>query len=365
MRGLPRAVKASMEKARDSALLAVEVYNKPAVKFKSGCYISLMVIAWTSLFHAIFFRRKVKPFYRKPSGRFQKVEGDFKYWELDECLRQYYGTEIANPVRKNLEFFIPLRNRIEHRSMPELDASIFGECQAMLLNLDEMLEKEFGPKYCLRESLSFSLQLFPSGDNLADAVKHNPASKPVADFVQQYRSTISPEVLASGRYSFKAFLIQVANHKSANALPIQFVHYDKLSEEERKQIAQLVAMVKFKEVPVSNLTTIRPGEVVRKVQAGLGDPKIDRNGKIVNKFNLDTHSRCWRRYKVRPASGSPNPQATNWQYCIYDKMHDDYGYTQAWVDFLLEKLKEPNEWDALFIRNAPVEPEHGQSGSGG
>ena len=57
MRGLPRAVKSSLEKACDSALLAVEVYNKPAVKFKSGGYIALMIIAWTSLFHAIFFRR--------------------------------------------------------------------------------------------------------------------------------------------------------------------------------------------------------------------------------------------------------------------------------------------------------------------
>ncbi|CAN5462169.1 hypothetical protein BH20ACI3_BH20ACI3_34930 [soil metagenome] len=62
MRGLPRPVKASLEKAGDSALLAVEVYNKPAVKFKSAGYITLMVIAWTSLFHAIFFRRKQKPF---------------------------------------------------------------------------------------------------------------------------------------------------------------------------------------------------------------------------------------------------------------------------------------------------------------
>jgi len=39
MRGLPRKVKGALEKARDSALLAVEVYNKAAVKFKSGGYI--------------------------------------------------------------------------------------------------------------------------------------------------------------------------------------------------------------------------------------------------------------------------------------------------------------------------------------
>src|ERR1700726_855571 len=106
MRRLPRQVKASLEKACDSAVLAVEVYNKPAVKFKSGGYIALMVIAWTSLFHAIFFRRKAKPFYRRQNGRFAKIGGDYKHWELDECVRQYFKTATSDPVRKNLEFFI-------------------------------------------------------------------------------------------------------------------------------------------------------------------------------------------------------------------------------------------------------------------
>lgn len=44
-RGLPKAVKKFLEKSRDSALLAVETYNKPAIKFKSGGYIVLMVIS--------------------------------------------------------------------------------------------------------------------------------------------------------------------------------------------------------------------------------------------------------------------------------------------------------------------------------
>ena len=82
MRRLSRQVKAALEKACDSAILAVEVYNKPAVKFKSGGYIVLMVIAWTSLFHAIFLRRKTKPFYRKSNRRFEKIDEDFKHWEL-------------------------------------------------------------------------------------------------------------------------------------------------------------------------------------------------------------------------------------------------------------------------------------------
>jgi len=245
--------------------------------------------------------------------------------------------------------------------MPELDASIFGECQAMLLNFDEMLEKEFGAKYCLRECLSFALQLFPSSESLVDAVKQNPESKPVVDFIQQFRSTISPDITASGKYSFKAFLIQVANHKSEHALPVQFVHYDKLSEEERKQVAHLVAMVKFKEVPVANLNVMKAGEVVQKVQQAFGNPKVLRAGKEVNKFNLDTHTRCWRRYKIRPPSGRPNPQETNWKFCIYDKMHNDYGYTQAWVDFLVEKLKDPAEFDGLYKPAQPVTDAGGPS----
>lgn len=205
MRGLPRAVKSSLEKACDSALLAVEVYNKPAVKFKSGGYIALMVIAWTSLFHAIFFRRKQKPYYKKPNGRYEKREGEYRHWELAECVRQYFGSDTSNPVKKNLEFFIPLRNKIEHRSMPELDASIFGECQAMLLNFDEVLETEFGAKHRIRESLSFSLQLFPSAASLVAAVKKNPATKPVIDFIQAYRSSISPEIQASGSTHSRRF----------------------------------------------------------------------------------------------------------------------------------------------------------------
>jgi hypothetical protein len=347
MKRYGRAVRNALEKALDSALLAVEVYNKPAVKFKSGGYIALMVIAWTALFHAIFFKKNRKPFYKKSNGRYIKTGGDYRYWELDECLSQYYGSETMNAVRKNLEFFIPLRNKIEHRSIPELDANIFGECQAMLLNFDEIVEKEFGSKHRLRECLSFSLQMFPSAEGLVDAITRNPAAKPIADFIQRYRSTVSPETLASGKYSFKAFLIQVANHPSSSAPSIQFLHYDKLTDDQKKQASHLVAMVKTKTVPVLNPDTMKAGQVVKKVQQGLGNPKVLRGGKQADKFTMDTHTRCWRQYKVRPPKGSQTPWETDPKYSVYDKLHNDYGYTQEWVDFLIEELKNDAKFGVL------------------
>lgn len=350
-RGLPIKVKMSLQKALDSALLAVETYNKPAVKFKSGGYIVLMSIAWTSLFHAIFFKNGTKPFYReKGSRRYKKIDGEYQFWELRTCVKEYYKDNENHPMRKNLEFFIPLRNKLEHKFMPSLDANIFAECQALLINFDKIVEKEFGVQYCLRESLSFALQLYPSTKSLVGAIMDNPSTAQVYNWIEKYRSSISTEIMHSGEYSFKAFLIQVANHNSKDALPIQFYAYDKLNEEEKKKVEKIAALVKNKTIiqNVSNVNLMKPGSVIKRVQEGLGNPQIQKNNKLVDKFNSDTHMRCWKKYKVRPVSGSETPEMTNNTYCVYDAMNKTYGYTSEWVNFLVEKMSSEEEYQSLY-----------------
>lgn len=349
-RGLPKDVKKCLEKSKDSALLAVETYNKPAIKFKSGAYIVLMTISWTALFHGIFLKNKIKPFH-KENNRFVKRDGDFYYWELGTCLNKYFGGDSENPIRKNLEFFIPLRNMIEHKSIPEIDSDIFAECQSLLLNFDKIMEKEFGTTYCIRESLSFALQLYPSSKSLNNAVVENPSAKSIVDFIKSYRSSITTDTLNSGEYSFKAFLIQVANHDSKSALPIQFIQYDKLTDIQKSGVNRVATLVKnkFVQVSVSNMDKIKPNDVVKKVQAGLGNLKIIKNGKEKNKFNSDTHTRCWKKYQSRPISGSQNPQLTISKYCVYDSLNNNYGYTEEWVDFLIEEMAKEEEYNSLYI----------------
>ena len=43
-----------LEGSLDSALAAVEMYNRPRTQFRVENYILLMVIAWTKLFHSFF-----------------------------------------------------------------------------------------------------------------------------------------------------------------------------------------------------------------------------------------------------------------------------------------------------------------------
>lgn len=331
-------VKPYFDKARESALLAVEVYNKPGTKFKSAAYIALMVIAWTSLFHAIFVKQGKNPYKKKKNGRYETVDGDYRHWELADCVNNYWGSDTSNPMRKNLEFFIPLRNKIEHRQIPELDSSIFGECQSLLLNFDSLLGKHFGAKYQLREVLSFSLQMFPSGQSFAEAAKGSKNAKEIKKFIENYRTTLGASVSASDQYAFKAFLIQVANHQSADALPIQFIHRDQLSPEQQDQLESFTVAVKWKKPNVSNTGLLKPKDVISAVQSQLG-----------KKFSIHLHTLSWKRYSVRPPSGSKKPEATQTKYCIYDALHQDYGYTHEWVTFLVDKLKDESEYKALTV----------------
>jgi hypothetical protein len=346
-KGLPRAVKNALEKSREAAILALEVYNKPATKFKSGGYIVLMVIAWTSLFHAIFMKRKQKPFYKeKGRNRYVKRDGDYSYWELSTCVVKYFA-DANSPIRKNLEFFIPLRNKIEHKSFPELDADIFAECQSLLLNYDRIVCQEFGESYCIKESLSFALQLFPSSANIISTVKHSKDYKSITDFITEYRSAISVDVLNSGEYSFKAFLIQVANHESKDALPVQFINWSNLTDVEKQGVTRVAALIKDKLVHVTNKDCVKPGAIVKEVQEALGNPKVRRQNKDIDRFNHSTLQRCLKKYHIRDGFNTDHPEITDNRYCLYDQVNDNYVYKPAFAQFLLDKLRNEDEWQGL------------------
>ncbi|MHB2026496.1 MAG: DUF3644 domain-containing protein [Elusimicrobiota bacterium] len=350
MKGLPIEVRNLLEKARDSALLAVETYNRPTAAFRSGAYVVLMCIAWTSLFHAIFRRRKVRPWYRTKPGsrRYQKVDGDYKAWELAECLKQFYKDQSL-PVRRNVDFFIGLRNKVEHRTYPQLDSEIFGECQALLINFEELLCGEFGDRYVLKTGLVFSLQFSRSlspAQNLALIKRTEAQYRSVKTYVDAFRAALSQDVQSDLRYSFKVFLVpKIGNHATGSSVAVEFVKYDSSKPEEMRQYERVVAMIKPKEVLVANSGLLKPGEVVRQVAARLG-----------KKFSHHTHGLCYRYFNTRPAGRNPTPGSWDARYCQYDALHKDYGYNQAWIDFLVAKLGDAETYDTILGSRNGMEP---------
>jgi len=348
-RGLPKDVAVHLEKAKESAVAAVDCYNRCGTRFRSGSYIVLMCIAWTSLFHAIYFKRKVKPFYREAenSKRFKKVDGDYKAWELATCIEKYFPGQ-TNPITENLRFLVGLRNKIEHRSMPELDNHIFGECQACLFNFEDVLLKEFGAKHCLSECLSLAIQfsrLRSEQQGKAISELHKPLRADIKKYIETFRSLLAPEIDSDQHYSFKVFLIpKVANSQGQTELAVEFVKFDPTKPEDMAQYEKLAAIIKPSVSHVVNAGRLKAGDVCKRVEpvvkAACGKDRC---------FNASYHhALACEFYKIRPKKGDPHPEKTKVEMCQYDFAHKDYVYTEKWVTFLMEEMKKPGQYQKLL-----------------
>jgi hypothetical protein len=328
--------KSTLESSIDSALLAVEIYNKPRTTFRVENYISLMVIAWTRLFHAHFNNTiGEKYFYKNKSGNYIRVDGEKKAWELGECIRKYNA--LTQAEEKNLRFFIKLRNKIEHRHIEKetLDTLIFGECQSLLYNYENTLVKLFGEDYSVNENLAFSLQFSRVMTKEQRDAQKNLLSKEVkdlVDYINKYRSDLEEEVFNSQEYSIKLIAIPKVASANRNDLSVEFLRWELLNAEEQEEVKKLTAIVKDKVVKVEGVNTNRykPSKVAELVVE-----------KGVTSFKSNPHhTYAWKLFGIRPSKGSGDPFNTNTKYCYYDEAHKDYLYTDQWVGFLVKIFTE-------------------------
>ena len=215
---------------------------------------------------------------------------------------------------------------------------------------------QFGEIYGINESMSFSLQLFPRSPKLKSKLKSE--EKNILGFIDDYRSSISTDILTHDKYAFRAYLIKVANHRSKDTLAIQFVDYSKLSDEQKRDVDRVAGIVKEKQVSVINSDLLRPSDVVKQVQEKLGNPKVKRyansnkaNYKVQDRFTSNGHVSMWRKFRVRPPYGSKRPKDTNKDYCHYDNLIRAYGYTPKWVDKCVEFIRDNDSY--LYLYNNP------------
>ena len=334
---LPERVERLVLKAQESATLALDVYNRPATQFRTEGFIVLMVVAWTAALHAIFEKRSVDYFFKDGNGAPVIIDGEYKAWSLSDCLDGYFGGNNP-PARQNLDFIIGLRNKIEHRYVPGIDAHIAGECQALLLNFDRLIAESFGDYYSIADSLSVPLQT----SNLRQtartfAIRRLQAEHydEVMEHIDAYRSSLPDEIYSDPAYSFRVYLLpKLGNHASSSDLAFEFVKYDPASPEDMEALERQVALIRERHVPVVNPGMHKPSHVAKQVAARLDRP-----------FSTYNHTQAWKAYEVR-ASGI-NPEESKTEYCQFDAVHQDYVYTDAWVDFLVQKLSDEAEYSRI------------------
>lgn len=332
----------------DSALLAVEIYNKPRTTFRTEGFISLIIIAWTKLFHAYFnYHIDNRYYYKKDNGRYERVDGERKAWELKTCIKEYNkiaDDHLDESLIANLKFFIGLRNKIAHRHVDksEIDTLIFGECQSLLFNYETLVIEIFGKEYALNENLVYSLQFSKMRKQEQIEANKKALSREVRDiknYVDKYRTQLSDETFKSQNYSIKLIQIPKISNTNRSDLAVEFVRWDELSEEDREAYERVTTIIKDKVIKqeAANVGKNRPSDVLDKVEE-----------EIDVELNHYYHKCFYYVFSVRPLGSDENadPFDTNTKYCHYDEVHDDHVYTEDWVSFLIEffkKKKMPKE----------------------
>ena len=325
-----------VESSRLEALNAVEFYNRPASRRPLEAFFVHMHMAWLYLLHAEFVKAGINYHYRDPKSpsRYLKVDGERKSWDLDRSLRERWP-KTSDAVRNNLEFTVRIRNRIEHRYEAGLMVVAAGFTQALIVNYEEEVIEQFGAKFSIADDvhLPISLSTFSREGvaRLIAAQQDLPAR--LKDFFIDFRSTLDAEIVNDRRFEFRVEIVQKRTPTNDADLAVSFVREEELTPEQRKAYEVLERtgriVLREKERPVSNLGRFKPKAAAAAVEAA-----------IPFRFAASSDfAQAWKNLKARPPSSARGRlrRKTDERYCIYDEPHDDYLYTQAFVELLIRK----------------------------
>jgi hypothetical protein len=341
----------------DEACLASRLYNDPAEVRSFEGFIVHMHLAWLYLLQAQLTRDGVDfRYHRKDRPRLLvKVDGEPKRWELAQCVA-FRWPNPDDPTRLNIEFFIKLRNKIEHRysnQQQALTVAMSGHAQALLLNYEQELTGQFGQSTSLAIRLRFPVFVGSFTDageqTLRRLRKGLPA--PLRRFIADFHSGLSAETEADPRFEFRLRVVNELAPRDPDALALQFTKYHDLSPEQQAMVEELgrkgMVISRERKRAVVGHGLKKPTRVVAEVCAA-----------IPFRFTMGHFTKAWKVLRVRPASGDEHPEATDEKYCVYDERHNDYGYTPAYASKLIRECSTEAGFRTL-LGTAPKDKQTG------
>ena len=114
-----------------------------------------------------------------------------------------------------------------------------------------------------------------------------------------------------------------------------------LSAEDRAAYEQLTVIIQDKKVTIeaANVGRLKSTAVINRVN--------EEQDKVNVTNNL--HAVLYKLFKIRPPNGADDPFDTVAEFCLYDEVHNDYVYQDAWVTFLVNFIKTSDN-DANSLR---------------
>lgn len=318
-----------LEHAKSEALFAVDAYNRSSESRNFHAFVVHMCIAWTKLLIAEFEKNGFNPLvHTNRTDKRPKRRVSDSYKPLGVLADQKF--EAKDPVLHNLKLFIEARDHITHRYEEDYATLLAGHAQALLLNFENFLVREFGINESLSGKLRFPLFVTSLTDGGVAALKQLRQRMPGTElgWLQKFDLSLDPEVRDSLVFEYRVVLIPNASPKSRADVALTVVKSEDLNPDKRDALAQAMLIIREVEVPAAEKYVHRASDVVNLVAAEVKPTR----------FNQTDHTDAWKRHKVRPPSRDSHPNNTDPKHCKYQPAYKSYLYTDAWVKLLVSEL---------------------------
>lgn len=323
-----------LDHGRHAALAALRVWNDPAATFRTETFALLFVTAWNSVSIAVLQRAGQEWRDLDDAGNPRAAGGQDRAMETLDVVAAAFSDYRLLPLRRNVGFWVGLRNQVAHRHLPALDVTVIPHAQAGLLNLETALADRFGNDYVLGSTLSVPLQLTGFRDpGVLASVKKLQASLPLD--VQNYllqQATLNADLVDDPAYMLRVTFVPAVPSSGHNPDAVAtFVRPGEVSEDLAQALKEYTVLPKIVRAPRPNLIATQVIEAVR-----------DR---IPYKFTMRMHTTASRNLRARP-SADDDQTGTDPRYCEYVTSVKRHLYSEAWVERLVSELSAPDGFRA-------------------
>lgn len=309
-----------VKKSVEAFIMGMEIYNKPTIKYRIEGFSFFICNAWELMLKASLIKRDGE------QSIYFKDNPD-RTISLENSIQAIFNN-ANDPLRKNIERIIHLRNTSTHfitEDYEQLYAPLFQACVINYVEKMQEFHSEDITQYIAQNFLTLSVRI----DNLTDNEIKGKYSSVMAEKLIRERNEIIGER---------------ATENSNFSIPVETRFY---ITKDKKKADLLIGIDNSSESKVNILREVKnPNEIYPHT--------LNNVIKLVNKRLKANNIRILKIQKdeLCPAVFTTHDFGlfnrffeikSNPQYTFHYKIGDRYGYSQKVVDFIFEEIKKDPE----------------------
>lgn len=300
-----------IEKSKEAFVLAIEIYNKPTIKYRVEGFSFFICNAWELMLKAYMIDNYGEDSIYYKDNRNRTIT-------LENCLQRIFTNEKA-PLRRNLAKIIELRNTSTHFITEEYEMVYIPLFQACVLNFVEKMQEFHNVDMTEVVPQNF-LTLAVSMKALDENVIRAKYPEEIANKIIETNTQLEP-MIAENNQSFAIKVEHLHFITKDKSKATSFVHIDKDAETGVKIIKEL------KDPNNTHKYTMK--SAIKEINRRLQNQEIDfeMNQYIFNLFN--------KVYGIKE----------NEKYCYVHRQYaqPSYTYSMQTIDLIVDEIQKDSK----------------------